>query len=1123
MGLGKTYSTKYLLDSNNSSGVAGQVLSTTSTGIDWVNASTVPGAGLWLENGNDIYNSNSGNVGIGNTNPNFKLQVSGSVALDVMPGHQQEGIVRIGRYDANTSRYNDIKSFVSSTAASNYLVFSLHGGVENATVDVMKLLGNGNVGIGTTNPSSKLTVTDGMDGSNSQTGLEFIPQDSNNRNIIFSYDRSSNAYKQLNFDASDFRFNTGGGTKVVINSSGNVGIGTTTPDVGGAGSSSTVLSVIETAGNRRGILELGDNQNADTGGIGSVNFVGTYQDAGHKVMAEIRASGSGSTSGKRGSYISVFTKEDNVANISESMRIATDLITFPTVSELRGDISGDKFAIGNMGSSTSQMMVSSRGFLTLNVSNTGSGKDATERMRIQSSGDVGIGKTTSLSNHRLSIKKNVSVQLGLYYDESKLFAIGVTSNGDAQMWAFNGSSYKNIILAVDGGVASAGNVGIGRSTNIDAPLTVQANGSAGTINLIGRQNGVFDESILGFYDNDGTTRKGYILNSGGNMFFATGNGSENMTILSNGSVGIGLTQPTSELQVNGAIAVGPSSTKSEIQGPTAGNANMTFAANAGNVNTGIAEFSFTNSLTGSATRVERMHISSAGAIKFNNYNSTNNTGSPTHILGTDASGNVVKSTAGSSIGPWLPLAAGSGDPLTGNLYITKADTPVIELKDTTNNKTLLIGVDDSNAFIRSGVDETFLLQVAGGNTAITMLNGGNVGIGTTTPDYKLDVNGNIRSSTVTVYDGMGGTETGIGASSAGGNLRLYSGGTNRVTVTNTSRTMEIYGLDTVGSNFVQFFNSAGTAQGYIGMGTGGANDFIIAQESNAPIRFFNGGTERMRIAFNGNVGIGTTDPDAKLTISKTSFSTTFTSADSYIRIGKGENGQNGYQFIGFGYNNGAADQVPAYIGFQQTGTPGNYTKGALVFGTRNVTTNTAPTERMRITGAGEVLFSGTVGINISTTPAEKLELNGNMLIQGDLKLGTSSSIALKDQPAASAASGSGTIVNWSVSESVTQGDLYAVKTNGGWIAADADTETTATYMLALALSGNASAGMLLQGFFYKSSHGFVLGAPLYISNTAGAFSNTRPTGSGDYVRIIGYATSANYIYFDPDKTWIKLT
>ena len=81
MGTGKTYSTKYLLDSNNSSGVAGQVLSTTSTGIDWVDANTVPGAGLWLENGNDIYNSNSGNVGIGTTSPSKKLEVAGSYKL----------------------------------------------------------------------------------------------------------------------------------------------------------------------------------------------------------------------------------------------------------------------------------------------------------------------------------------------------------------------------------------------------------------------------------------------------------------------------------------------------------------------------------------------------------------------------------------------------------------------------------------------------------------------------------------------------------------------------------------------------------------------------------------------------------------------------------------------------------------------------------------------------------------------------------------------------------------------------------------------------------------------------------------------------------------------------------
>ena len=121
----------------------------------------------------------------------------------------------------------------------------------------------------------------------------------------------------------------------------------------------------------------------------------------------------------------------------------------------------------------------------------------------------------------------------------------------------------------------------------------------------------------------------------------------------------------------------------------------------------------------------------------------------------------------------------------------------------------------------------------------------------------------------------------------------------------------------------------------------------------------------------GNVGIGTDSPDAKLHLSKTSFSTTFTSADSYIRIGKGENAQNGYQFIGFGYNDQPTSQVPAYIGFQQTGTPGNYTKGDLVFGTRYVTTDAAPTERMRIESDGNLRVYDVID-NIANT----LTLNG---------------------------------------------------------------------------------------------------------------------------------------------------
>jgi len=171
-----------------------------------------------------------------------------------------------------------------------------------------------------------------------------------------------------------------------------------------------------------------------------------------------------------------------------------------------------------------------------------------------------------------------------------------------------------------------------------------------------------------------------------------------------------------------------------------------------------------------------------------------------------------------------------------------------------------------------------------------------------------------------------------------------------------------------------------------------------------------------------------------------------------------------------------------------------------------------------INNAGLLKF-GNYGIGGSGTAKYVLGLDGS----SNVVKATSFNTLVDDQLPTTDAAASGTIVNWSVSESTTAGLLYVVKTNGGWTTADADFEARSTYMLAIALSTDADEGMLLQGFFYKSSHGFTIGAPLYISNTAGAFSNSRPTGTNDYVRIIGYATSANYIYFDPDKTWIKLT
>ena len=93
------------------------------------------------------------------------LHVSGSTQIDFMPTHESEGIITLGRYDSNTSRYHNIKSYVSSTSASNYLKFSLHGGTTNTVADVLTLKGDlsatfaSNVTINTTGVTNNLILT----------------------------------------------------------------------------------------------------------------------------------------------------------------------------------------------------------------------------------------------------------------------------------------------------------------------------------------------------------------------------------------------------------------------------------------------------------------------------------------------------------------------------------------------------------------------------------------------------------------------------------------------------------------------------------------------------------------------------------------------------------------------------------------------------------------------------------------------------------------------------------------------------------------------------------------------------------------------------------------------------
>ena len=105
-------------------------------------------------------------------------------------------------------------------------------------------------------------------------------------------------------------------------------------------------------------------------------------------------------------------------------------------------------------------------------------------------------------------------------------------------------------------------------------------------------------------------------------------------------------------------------------------------------------------------------------------------------------------------------------------------------------------------------------------------------------------------------------------------------------------------------------------------------------------------------------------------------------------------------------------------------------------------------------------------------------------------------------------------------------DLVYLGSSSKWLEADSDATGTAINLLGIALEAKTDTqamNVALPGSFVRDdSWSWTPGVPLYMSGTLGAITATKPTGSGDVVRTVGYAVHADYIFFAPSSDYVTL-
>ncbi|MBP9715207.1 MAG: hypothetical protein KBD52_01835 [Candidatus Pacebacteria bacterium] len=146
------------------------------------------------------------------------------------------------------------------------------------------------------------------------------------------------------------------------------------------------------------------------------------------------------------------------------------------------------------------------------------------------------------------------------------------------------------------------------------------------------------------------------------------------------------------------------------------------------------------------------------------------------------------------------------------------------------------------------------------------------------------------------------------------------------------------------------------------------------------------------------------------------------------------------------------------------------------------------------------------------------------LDMGELPINSVAGIKLMEAPTTNQTY-SGFTVAMTYGESLVPGDLVYFKSDGKVWKADANAAGLYTVMgLALETASSGSHLVLLQGIYRDDTrYAFTVGGNIYLSTTAGVETQTQPSATDDVIQVIGIATHADRMYFDPSRDYITHT